>query len=277
MSQNPYVQFYTSDFLGGTSGMTAACKGVYITLLCQMYEAERPLGQSWDMLARRCGCTLPAFKRAISDLVDDGKITITDDGIWSPKCEKHIALRRERQNSASSAAKKRWEKTQQKQDAGNADGVKAQCQPEPEPEPYIKQDTNVSLSVSTETTHHANDLSQAVSRYNDAAAKAGWPQVQKLTPNRSKQLRSRLKDCGGMDGWETALRKAFASDFCRGRTPKPWAGFGFDWLVKASNFTKLMEGNYDNRTDNPTAGAGAFRQQPTSLASLVARRRSEQR
>lgn len=135
MSQNPYVQFYTSDFLGGTSGMTAACKGVYITLLCQMYEAESPLGQSWDMLARRCGCTLPAFKRAISDLVDDGKITITDDGIWSTKCEKHIALRRERQNSASSAAKKRWEKTQQKQDEANTDAVKAQCQPEPEPEP----------------------------------------------------------------------------------------------------------------------------------------------
>lgn len=136
MSNSPYVQFYTSDFLGGTSGMTAASKGVYITLLCLMYETEAPLTQKWDMLARRCGCTLPAFKKAVSDLADDGKITITDDGLWSEKCEKHIALRRERQNSAASAAKKRWEKSKQKQEADDAGAMQAQCQPEPEPELY---------------------------------------------------------------------------------------------------------------------------------------------
>lgn len=111
------------------------------------------------------------------------------------------------------------------------------------------EDTNVSLSVSTDVPCHANDLSHAVSRYNQAAERAGWPQVQKLTPNRSKQLKARLKDCGGLDGWEDALRRAFASDFCRGRTSKPWTGFGFDWLTKTANFTKLMEGNYDNRVD----------------------------
>lgn len=83
MSDAPYIPFYTSDFLGGTSGMTAATKGVYITLLCLMYEAEKPLHQKWDTLARRCGCTLPAFKKAVSDLQDDGKICASDDGLWS--------------------------------------------------------------------------------------------------------------------------------------------------------------------------------------------------
>lgn len=134
MSQNPYVQFYTSDFLAGTSGMTAACKGVYITLLCQMYESEAPLGQGWDTLARRCGCTLPAFKKAIASLEDDGKIVLIDNGIWSPKCEKHIMLRRERQKSATSSAKKRWQKTKQKQGDDDATACNPQCQPEPEPE-----------------------------------------------------------------------------------------------------------------------------------------------
>ena len=36
----PLVPFYTSDFLAGTSGMTAASRGGYITLLCLMCEAE---------------------------------------------------------------------------------------------------------------------------------------------------------------------------------------------------------------------------------------------
>ena len=130
----PYVNFYTSDFLGGTSGMTAATKGVYITLLCLMYETEAPLRQDWATHARRCGCTKSAFFKAVAALTDEGKIHETDAGIWSEKCEKHIALRRERTNSASAAAKKRWQKTQQKHGKAGADAMRAQCQPEPEPE-----------------------------------------------------------------------------------------------------------------------------------------------
>jgi uncharacterized protein YdaU (DUF1376 family) len=136
MSQAPFVPFYTSDFLGGTSGMTAATKGVYITLLCLMYEAEAPLPQSWETLARRCGCTLPAFRRAVESLEDDGKIVTTEGGLWSPKCDKHIAQRRERQSSATAAAKTRWGKAKEKQCGTDAPASSAQCQPEPEPEPY---------------------------------------------------------------------------------------------------------------------------------------------
>ena len=83
MSDNPFVPFYTSDFLAGTSGMTAATKGVYITLLSLMYEAEAPLPQSWETLARRCGCTKSSFRKAIETLEDDAKIHVTDAGIWS--------------------------------------------------------------------------------------------------------------------------------------------------------------------------------------------------
>ena len=84
MTDRPYVNFYTSDFLAGTSGMTAATKGVYITLLCQMYEAESPLGQEWESLARRCGCTKSAFAKAIGALVDDGAIVQSKEGISAP-------------------------------------------------------------------------------------------------------------------------------------------------------------------------------------------------
>ena len=130
----PYVPFYTSDFLGGTSGLTASTKGVYITLLCLMYEAEAPLKQSWDTLARRCGCTLPAFKKAVQSLCEDGKMTASEDGLWSEKCEKHLTHRRERQNSAKAAANKRWENTKQNQGQADATALRPVCQPEPEPE-----------------------------------------------------------------------------------------------------------------------------------------------
>ena len=124
--------------------MTAASKGVYITLLCLIYEAEAPLPQSWDTLARRCGCTLPAFKRAVEALQDDGKIEVTGAGIWSEKCAKHIAQRRERQGSAKAAAKTRWEKIKENQSPNDSAALRTQCQPEPEPD---IRDTNVSLSI----------------------------------------------------------------------------------------------------------------------------------
>ena len=126
----------------------------------------------------------------------------------------------------------------------------------------------------------ANDASQAVTRYNAAAEKAGWPQVQKLNPNRAKLLRARLADSGGLEGWEVALRKAFDSDFLRGRTPKPWTGFSFDWLIKSANFTKLMEGNYDNRSTGPSfpgQSQSASGGRPCGLAGVAARRAAQRR
>lgn len=96
--------------------------------------------------------------------------------------------------------------------------------------------------VDTDVSTHAFALFQQFS------AKAGWPKPQRLSPARKKAILARLKDCGGLDGWEAALEKAAASDFISNST---W--FGFEWMIKPANFTKLMEGNYDNRT-SPTGG-----------------------
>ena len=257
MSKSPYVLFYTSDFLGGTGGMTAGVKGVYITLICLIYEAEAPLAQNWDTLARRCGCTLPTFKRALEALSDDGKVTISDAGIWSDKCEPHISRRRERSDSGAAAAKSRWEKDKQKQGAPDANAMQAQCQPEPEPYTVLG-DTNVSPVISP--------ASEAVQIYNETAPNAGWPVVQKMTKSRISAINGRLKECGGVEGWRHAIERAAASRFLTGQTSKPFFA-SFDWITKAGNFTKLMEGNYDNRDSN-NAGSPGMADDP--FARLVA-------
>lgn len=123
----PYIPFYTSDWMAGTAGLKAEHKGVYITLLCLMYESEAPLQQAWDVLARRCGCTLSAFKKAVDCLVDDGKITLEDGGIWSPKCEPHIKKRHALRKKVSESAKKRWQKSEQNQAHDDAIASSMQC------------------------------------------------------------------------------------------------------------------------------------------------------
>jgi uncharacterized protein YdaU (DUF1376 family) len=253
MSDAPFVPFYTSDFLAGTSGMTAATKGVYITLLCLMYEAEAPLPQSWETLARRCGCTFPAFQKAIEGLQDDGKISVTDAGLWSQKCDKHIAQRRERQNSAAAAAKKRWGKDKEKQEGADATASSAQCQPEPEP--YIKKEAKASLSSGDDDRRPAplDETAEAVAIFNDAAETVGWPQIRVLSTARRAALKARLKECGGMDGWRHAIARARASPHLTGQNERGWTA-SFDFLTRQSSFAKLMEGNYDPRPCNRTAG-----------------------
>lgn len=256
MSKAPAMPMYWDAYLADTTHLTTEEHGAYMLLLAAMWRRNAWVPDDDKDNARILGLTTAKWRKIKARLmetvsgfcVEDGKIT-------------------------QEKLKKTWENTQEKIDKNRSNGAKGgrpkskvannltkangfvsvnpnQSIPEPEPEPDIIKDTSVSLSVSADVPCHANEISHAVSRYNQAAERAGWPQVQKLTPNRSKQLKARLKDCGGLDGWEDALRRAFASDFCRGRTSKPWTGFGFDWLVKAGNFTKLMEGNYDNRTDN---------------------------
>lgn len=103
-------------------------------------------------------------------------------------------------------------------------------------------------------------LDEAVSVYNSAAEQAGWPQVQRMTPKRVTALKHRLAECGDLEGWQTAMAKATASDFLTGKTPRAnghanWRP-DFDWFTTAGNFTKLMEGSYDNPTRIPQQQSG---------------------
>lgn len=230
MSDSPYVQFYTSDFLAGTGGMTAATKGVYITLLCLIYEAEAPLPQSWATLARRCGCTLPAFKRAVAELIEDGKIATSDDGIWSEKCAKHIALRRERQRGATSAAKKRWQKDKQNQRKADAGASNPQCQPEPEPD--ITEETNVSSPTQKRGRRLPDDW-HLPRDWGEWALSEGWPESvvrQEADKFKDHWIASTGRNASKRD-WKAAWRNWMRNS----RAPKVVNGDGYARTSKSAD------------------------------------------
>jgi len=150
MSDAPFIKFYPSDFLAGTSGLSPAERGVYITLLCLMYEASGPIERDDNRLSRRCGAPKAAFKRIMSALIEEGKIIETDGLLTNKRAESSILDRKNRTQSATHAAKQRWGeqegKTEQNQGARDADALRTQCENEcaadasqkPEPEPDIE-------------------------------------------------------------------------------------------------------------------------------------------
>ena len=123
--------------------------------------------------------------------------------------------------------------------------------PEVIPEASLEEERDTDVSLVLSAPEPASPIAEAVRVYNETADATGWPKVQTLSPARSKALKARLRDCGGIEGWRVAMDKGKASDFLCGRTPKVWTGCGFDWITKQANFAKLMEGNYDNRDNKP--------------------------
>lgn len=101
------------------------------------------------------------------------------------------------------------------------------------------------------------NASLAFSIFNEFADQCGWKKCQKESKPRIAKMKARLKDCGGIDGWRGAMEKAAASDFLCNRASKSFSAT-IDFILQESSFTKLMEGNYDNRTNgNAHNGSGS--------------------
>lgn len=151
MGESPFIKFYPSDFLAGTSGLSPAERGVYITLLCLIYEADGPIERHDARLSRRCGSPKAAFLRILEALIDEGKI-VEDDGMLSNKrAERAIVDRQNRSQTATHAAQQRWaaqsEKILQNQSDDDACAMPEQCPSDAsqKPEPDIKTEAKASV------------------------------------------------------------------------------------------------------------------------------------
>lgn len=90
----------------------------------------------------------------------------------------------------------------------------------------------------------ASEIAEAMSAWNALAEDVGLAKVQRMTDGRSKALRQRLRECGGIAGWHGALAKIRGSPFLLGENDRGWRA-DLDFVCQPKSFTKLMEGAYD--------------------------------
>ena len=87
------------------------------------------------------------------------------------------------------------------------------------------------------------EVEQVVSEYNQTCEKL--PKVQKITKERKKKVKARLKTYSRDDIYQ-AFKLAAASDFMNGKTG--WKA-SFDWFfTNDQNIQKVLEGNYSNKS-----------------------------
>lgn len=75
------------------------------------------------------------------------------------------------------------------------------------------------------------------------------PRVQKLTETRKKRIKATFTQLPD-SSFEKFFKRVESSDFLTGRSGI-WNGCCFDWILKPSNLTKIIEGNYDNKIVKP--------------------------
>lgn len=66
-----------------------------------------------------------------------------------------------------------------------------------------------------------------------------------LSETRRGMISARVKTYG-KDAFADMIRRAYRSDFLKGQNKNGWRA-SFDWLIKPTNFEKVISGNYDNK------------------------------
>lgn len=127
MTGDVWFKFYASDWVAGVSSLSAAERGVYVTLLAIMYDQGGPIIRDDARLARQCGLPKAGFTRCLDALISFGKITEEDCRLFNNRAKNELTEREiQKQNRSSVArdnANARWQKTQEKQTQKNANST----------------------------------------------------------------------------------------------------------------------------------------------------------
>jgi hypothetical protein len=112
--------------------------------------------------------------------------------------------------------------------------------PDTETETY-KGSSNEDLSVGTD---HPLTKKEILDAWQERMVPLGFPAVAKMTGDRERKLRARLKD-STLEEWQRAMDALERSAFCRGENDRGWRA-DFDFLLQPKSFTGLLEGKYDH-------------------------------
>jgi uncharacterized protein YdaU (DUF1376 family) len=251
MAEFPALPLWTDAYLGDTTHLTTIEHGAYLLLLMSMWRTkDATLPNDDKLLARYARLTpgqwarikpvLMPFFRVANDWITQGRLS-----------DEHNFVR-QRRLKASNSINARWLKNKETADTSVSSENYERNTPTPTPIPIESPngdsppDPPQSLPIDSSSGQQPDELQIALAEYNQIAKQVGWPIAAKFDEDRRRKLRQRLNDAGGLAGWRQALLKASASNHCRGQNSRGWV-LSLDFLLQASSFTKLMEGNYDNR------------------------------
>jgi len=247
-----WIEWNASKWIAGTATLSALDEYILFRLCMFAYDAGRArLEIVRDDLVAFCKYDERAFLDAIGRLAARGKLTVEPGIIIIDTVDRRLNQARER-------IQKNHDRTEKAREKVNGKPRKKVLKPKEKPAATVTD--GITRQDNTEHNNTEQDrkegdlavLEACVRSWNDLAGRCNLAQVQVLTDARKSSLRARLKEAGGIAGFEAALAKVEASPFLLGQSGKDWKA-DFDFVVAKSKFTKILEGGYDR---NASGGKG---------------------
>ena len=98
------------------------------------------------------------------------------------------------------------------------------------------------------------DCKEIVDLFNSICV--SFPSVRSLSDARRKAIKARLNTYS-VEQFKAMFEIAEASSFLKGQGNRNWRA-NFDWLIKDSNFAKVLDGNYSDKKTGATYGANGI-------------------
>ncbi len=253
MNKSPAFQFYVKDFLTDdkVAAMNMEARGVYITLLSYCWnnnglttdreELKEMCGNpiNWEKIWKKVGkCFYENSGKLFNKRLDKERIK---QGAWKEKSSK----------GGKESAKIRWGdrgnnkggykkvKTKMKAKGNSSSSSPSSSSSSIASSLKPKKDTKVSFMSST----FKNNI---IFKWNELAQKHNLAAIMEIKSGslREKNLRARSAD----DNFDFVLLIDMInnSPFLLGKTKNPFFVF-FDWIIKPTNYQKIIEGNYLDR------------------------------
>lgn len=249
MSEAPYMQFYVGDYLADTQHLDCVEHGAYCLLLFTMWRCGGTLQNDPKKLARICRLTPSRWANISDDILSF--FTVSENEISHKRIQKDLEKFSKVKAKRVCAGRKGGEaKALKTNNPPLANGIASATLRAP-----VQNQNQSHKELLLPNGSTPNKENPAVTLWNELAAETGLSKVQRLTANRQAKLNARLRDCGGLEGWEMALAKIRGSPFLLGDNERGWKA-NFDFLLQESSFTKLMEDTYERNTDNRTSKPG---------------------
>ena len=110
--------------------------------------------------------------------------------------------------------------------------------------PEIEKEIEIETEIETEKKINYQKI---VDLYNETCV--SFPAVRSLSDARKKAIRARFNSGYSVNDFQNLFKKAEASSFLKGGNDRNWSA-NFDWMIKDSNMAKVLDGNYDDKSQN---------------------------
>lgn len=271
-----YIQWHIGDWISDTALLTPTERGVYFDLLMRYYKEERPIMQ---MECTRIARAYAPDEQNAMQYVLSQFFELKGDSYVHKRCEEEIARAHANIDKRKKAADARWSKQDKEKRAtseissdanvnasayanGNASAyangmLTINHKPLTNKEKEITKENKPSSEFNSDSTDRLPCPYERIKQvFNESLPEL--PVITRMSDGRKKALKARwieettrlgiTTQDAGIAHFKAFFERVKSSDFLTGRKTD-WRA-DFDWLIKAANFLKTLEGKYDNSSNH---------------------------